>query len=254
MKNSRLFVLLSLLCVSMGTAGAMEAPKKVVKPVNLALNAPKLTTADVIKQNVKTYQAEGVRPSGVPYWWDWYSGANKAIGLKLEPGFLENTGYGIIHELKGSKQPNHVKAYIGPIEVWLYGSDGKWRKVIHSKVYGSNYRADFKNNESKPWKATTIMDDKVIVAEPEPDYNLHFWNYTNRGIARPDDIYVYTRYYAKAGANNALVACAGDDQYNGAKSNSMGQSNHMLLTTNWQSIVYTSAPEAILKKLPKSAF
>jgi hypothetical protein len=251
----RLFMLIAGLVCFTTLPGFARLHKLPFDNTCCVIKGPDLTVADIIQQNVKAGQAKGVRPLGVPHWWDWYDGANRPIGhtFKLAPGFTENVGYGIVHELKGSPQPNHAKVYLGPMDVWLYGADGQWRQVKHGILTGASYRADFKDNASKPWQVIKSPRGQVLITEPEPEWNLHFWNEGERGKARPDDEYVYVRYWAKASDDHMLVACGGDDQYNGSQLSTFGQSNHVLLTTQWQSIVYSNAPQPVLNQLPKDA-
>lgn len=208
---------------------------------------------DTIYQNT-VGNSEGY-PLGVPSDYGFYTGKVGTVGSTPPSDFTAITGWGQIYpEVGQTVNPGTVE--VANFETWVHLTSGAWVKVQDqdtSGLNGANYVADFSGNSSIPWNQTNLSDGSVQVNAPPSGYNDHFWPGTRGTYAAGTVDGVYVEATMKTDdPSEHLVANIGADWWRSASAPFLyqngvfvnnplaGMSNWVELTTNWQTLHFTS--------------
>jgi hypothetical protein len=223
-------------------------------------DAAKVALATAIFQNTPGNSVGA--PAGVPTDYSWYGGKDGPTGLAGPPaGFSAFTGWGIIYPNVG--EPNvSCNVYIDGFEAYEHLTTGTWvlaQNQTTNPVEGAHYIADFGNNASLPWTEVSVAGGGIEVDSPPTGYNDHYYPGT-RGTYTPgtvDGVFVKVKLKTDNASAN-LVAALGADwwlnataPYDNMLTNpGVGQSNFILLTTQYQNLYFTSLTNAELTADP----
>jgi hypothetical protein len=181
-------------------------------------------------------------------------------------GFSSLTGWGVVYQEAGaSVSPNAATdtVQIADFTTYVHLTNGSWVEVQNEAqggIGGAHYVADFANNASIPLKQQTLSDGSVSMDAPPAGYNDHFFP-TSRGTYTPgtvDGVFVEANMKTNDASAN-LVAQLGADWWrsptaayvNGFANNpAVGGDNFTKLTTQWQTLYYTSLSAAQLQADP----
>jgi Malectin domain len=201
-------------------------------------------------------------PAGVPSDYSWYGGKSGTNGLADAPaGFSAFTGWGIIYPNVG--EPNvSCNVYIDGFEAYEHLTTGAWvlaQSQTADSIEGAHYIADFSNNASEPWTEESVAGGGVEVDSPPTGYNNHYYPGA-RGTYTPGTVNgLFVKVKLKTdNASANLVAALGADwwlsataAYDNMETNpGVGQSNFILLTTQYQTLYFTSLTPAQLTADP----
>jgi hypothetical protein len=203
------------------------------------------------------YQNTPGNSEGYPEGLSWDKGFYGTSRLKPAPaGFSAVTGWGVVYREAGAPvSPNAASdtVQIANFKTYVYLTNGTWVKVqdqAQGGVGGAHYVADFSGNANIPWREQTLSDGSVSVDAPPTGCNDHFWP-TVRGTFTPgtvDGVFVEADMKTNDPSAN-LVAQIGADWWlnysaqfvTGFANNPVvGGNNFVKLTTQWQTIYYSS--------------
>jgi hypothetical protein len=219
---------------------------------------------NVINQNTPG-DSQGY-PLGVPTDYSWYSGDTGASDGTPPSNFSSITGWGQIYPEAGEPVDSTASVQIENFQTYVLLTNGSWVLVQNQStdgISGAHYVADFSGNSSIPWSETTSSDGSVSVGAPPSGYNDHFYP-GERGTYAPGTVEgVFVEASMKTSDANAnLVANLGADWWlnstapyvsqNGVMVNNpgVGMSDWVKLTTQYQSLYYTSLSAAQLAADP----
>jgi hypothetical protein len=204
---------------------------------------------------------------GLPEGLTWDKGDYGTTTLTPAPsGFSAVTGWGQVYQEAGaSVSPNAATdtVQIADYTTYVHLTNGSWVEVQNQAqggIGGAHYVADFANNANIPLKEQTLSDGSVSLDAPPAGYNDHFWP-TSRGTYTPgtvDGVFVEANMKTNDPSAN-LVAQLGADWWrsstatfvNGFGNNpAVGGDNLTKLTTQWQTLYYTSLSAAQLQADP----
>jgi hypothetical protein len=207
--------------------------------------------------NEAIYQITPGNSEGYPAGLSWDTGIYGTRTLTPAPsGFSALTGWGVIYPEAGAPvSPNAASdtVQIANFTTYVHLTNGTWVKVQDSAqtgIGGAHYVADFSGNASVPWSEQTLSDGSVSVDAPQTGYNDHFWP-TLRGTFTPgtvDGVFVEADIKTNDPSAN-LVAQIGADWWlnstatfvSGFANNPVvGGGDFVKLTTQWQTLYYTS--------------
>jgi hypothetical protein len=170
-------------------------------------------------------------------------------------GFSAVTGWGQIYQEAGaSVSPNAASdtVQIANFTTYVHLTNGTWVEVqsqAQDGIGGAHYVADFSGGNI-PWREQTLPDGSVSADAPPAGYNDHFWPGV-RGTYAPgtvDGVFVEAEMKTNDPSAN-LVASVGADWWlnstaqfvSGFANNpGVGQNNWVKLTTNWQTLYFSS--------------
>jgi hypothetical protein len=211
------------------------------------------TLTDAIYQNT-VGNSQGY-PVGVPTSWSWYSGTDTVPGNTPPSNFTSVTGWGVVYPEAGAPADSNPSAsvQIEDFQTYVHLTSGAWVLVQNQSanpITGAHYLADFSGNPSVAWNETTLSDGSASVDAPQSGYNDHFWP-DARGTYAPgtvDGVFVEASMKTND-PNENLVASLGADWWlnssapfvSGFSNNpGAGQSDWVKLTTQYQSLYFTS--------------
>jgi hypothetical protein len=206
------------------------------------------------------YQNTGGNSEGYPLGLSWDTGIYGTHTLTPAPaGFSAVTGWGVVYPQAGaplSPSPGDDTVQVANFTTYVHLTDGTWVKVqdqAQSGVGGAHYVADFAGDANIPWQSQNLSDGSVSFNAPPTGYNDHFWQ-GSRGTFTPgtvDGVFVVADMKTNDPSAN-LVAQIGADWWrdasapylyqNGQFVNNpvVGGNNFIKLTTEWQTLYYTS--------------
>jgi hypothetical protein len=181
-------------------------------------------------------------------------------------GFSALTGWGIVYPEAGAPvSPNAATdtVQIADFTTYVHLTNGTWVEVqnqAQNGIGGAHYVANFANGANIPWNEQKLSDGSVSVDAPPSGYNDHFWPGV-RGTFTPGTVDgVFVEANMKTNDPNAnLVAEIGADWWrnstapyvNGFANNpDVGGNDFTKLTTQWQTLYYTSLSAAQLTADP----
>jgi hypothetical protein len=203
------------------------------------------------------YQNTPGNSQGYPLGLSWDKGKHGTSTLTLAPsGFSAVTGWGQVYQEAGAAvSPNAASdtVQIANFTTYVHLTNGTWVKVqdqAQGGVGGAHFAADFAGNANIPWREQTLSDGSLSVDAPPAGYNDHFWP-TLRGTFTPGTVDgVFVEADMKTNDPNAnLVANLGADWWldstaqfvtGFANNPAIGGNNYTKLTTQWQTLYYTS--------------
>jgi len=206
--------------------------------------------SEAINQNTRGHS------QGYPKGLSWDTGVYGTTTLTPAPsGFSAVTGWGVVYPEAGAPvSPNAASAVqIANFKTSVHLTNGTWVEVQNQGQVGItafHYVADFSNDQHIPLGEQTLSDGSVSLDAPPAGYNDHFWP-TVRGTFTPgtvDGVFVEADMKT-SDANANLVAQIGADWWrnstasyaNGFANNPVvGGNNFIKLTTQWQTLYYTS--------------
>jgi hypothetical protein len=194
-------------------------------------------------------------PLGVPTSWSWYSGTDTVTGNTPPSNFSAVTGWGQVYPQAGAPTDSNPSAsvQIANFQTYVHLTSGAWVLVQNQStdpISGAHFLANFSGNSTVAWNETTLSDGSVSVDAPQSGYNDHFWPGA-RGTYAPgtvDGVFVEASMKTND-PNENLVANLGADWWlnssasyvNGFSNNpGAGMSDWVKLTTQWQSLYFTS--------------
>jgi hypothetical protein len=194
-------------------------------------------------------------PLGVPTSWSWYSGTDTVTGNTPPSNFSAVTGWGQVYPQAGAPTDSNPSAsvQIANFQTYVHLTTGAWVLVQNQStdpISGAHFLANFSGNSTVAWNETTLSDGSVSVDAPQSGYNDHFWPGA-RGTYAPgtvDGVFVEASMKTND-PNENLVANLGADWWlnssasyvNGFSNNpGAGMSDWVKLTTQWQSLYFTS--------------
>ncbi len=194
-------------------------------------------------------------PLGVPTSWSWYSGTDTVTGNTPPSNFSAVTGWGQVYPQAGAPADSNPSAsvQIANFQTYVHLTSGAWVLVQDQStdpISGAHFLADFSGNSTVAWNETTLSDGSVSVDAPQNGYNDHLWPGA-RGTYAPgtvDGVFVEASMKTDD-PNKNLVANLGADWWlnssasyvNGFSNNpGAGMSDWVKLTTQWQSLYFTS--------------
>jgi hypothetical protein len=142
---------------------------------------------------------------------------------------------------------------IAEFTTYVHLTDGSWVEVQNQAqdgISGAHYVADFSGDAHVPWTEQKLPDGSLSVDAPQVGYNDHFWPKA-RGTYTPgtvDGVFVEAAMKTNDPSAN-LVAQIGADWWlnstapyvSGFANNPVvGGNNFTKLTTQWQTLYYTS--------------
>jgi len=197
------------------------------------------------------------KSQGYPAGLSWDKGVYGTTALKPAPsGFSALTGWGVVYpEARAPVSPNAAgnTVEIAGFTTYVHLTDGTWVEVQNQRrggISGGHYVVDFSNDTHIPMSQQALSDGSVSVAAPPAGYNDHFWP-TVRGTFKPgtvDGVFVEARMKTND-PNPHLVVQIGADwwlnstaEYVSGFSNNpvVGGNNFVKLTSQWQTLYYTS--------------
>lgn len=218
---------------------------------------------DAIYQNT-VGNSEGF-PLGVPQGYDWYSGTNTIVGDKPPSGFTSVTGWGQVYPQAGAAATTNASAsvQVANFKTYVHLTNGGWVLVqdqTTNPIDGAHYTADFSGAANVPWIEKTLADGSMTMDAPKSGYNDHFWPGARGtyGAGTIDGVFVEAQM--KTNDPNAnLVANLGADWWRSpsapyvdgfANNPSPGMSDWVKLTTDYQTLYFTSMSAAQLQADP----
>jgi hypothetical protein len=194
-------------------------------------------------------------PLGVPTSWSWYKGTDTVTGNTPPSNFSAVTGWGQVYPQAGAPTDSNPSAsvQIANFQTYVHLTTGAWVLVQNQStdpISGAHFLANFSGNSTVAWNETTLSDGSVSVDAPQSGYNDHFWPGA-RGTYAPgtvDGVFVEASMKTND-PNENLVANLGADWWlnssasyvNGFSNNpGAGMSDWVKLTTQWQSLYFTS--------------
>jgi hypothetical protein len=216
---------------------------------------------NVINQNTPG-DSQGY-PLGVPTSYSWYGGDSGGTDSTPPSNFSSVTGWGQIYPEAGEPVDSTATVQIENFQTYVLLSNGSWELVQNQAtdgIDGAHYVADFSGNSSIPWSETTSSDGSVSVDAPPSGYNDHYYPGV-RGTYTPGTVVgVFVEASVKTNDASAnLVANLGADWWasstasfvSGFSNNpGVGQSDWVKLTTQYQSLYFTSLTAAQLAADP----
>lgn len=226
------------------------------------MSAPRLvhssTQPSVLSEVI--YQNTLGNSEGYPLGLSWNKGSYGTRTLTSAPaGFSAVTGWGVVYPRVGapvSANPARNSIKIDRFKTYVHLKTGGWIKVqdqAQAGIGGAHYVADFSRDASIPWNAQKLSDGSVSVDAPPAGYNDHFWPGA-RGTFTAGTVdgafVVADMKTTDPGAN--LVAQIGADWWRDASAKYLyqngvfvnnpvvGGNNFIKLTTEWQTLYYTS--------------
>jgi hypothetical protein len=203
------------------------------------------------------YQNTRGNSQGYPAGLSWDTGVYGTSTLTPAPsGFSSLTGWGVIYPEAGA--PVSANAASDTVQIanyttYVHLTNGSWAEVQNQAqdgIGGAHYVADFSGNANVPWTEQKLSDGSVSVDAPQVGYNDHFWPGV-RGTYTPgtvDGVFIEANMKTNDASAN-LVAQLGADwwlnstaQYVSGFANNpvVGGSDFTKLTTQWQTLYYTS--------------
>lgn len=218
---------------------------------------------DAIYQNT-VGNSEGF-PLGVPQGYDWYSGTNTIVGDKPPSGFTSVTGWGQVYPEAGAAASTNANATVQMtgFKTYVHLTNGGWVLVqdqATNPIDGAHFTADFSGAANVAWNEKTLADGSMTMDAPKSGYNDHFWPGARGtyGAGTIDGVFVEAQM--KTNDPNAnLVANLGADWWRSAtapyvdgfaNNPSPGMSDWVKLTTEYQSLYFTSMSAAQLQADP----
>ena len=203
------------------------------------------------------YQNTPGNSQGFPEGLSWDKGFHGTAKLTPAPaGFSAVTGWGVVYPEAGAPvSPNAASdaVQIANFTTYVHLTDGTWVKVQDQALVGmrgAHYVADFSGDANIPWNEQTLSDGSVSVDAPPSGYNDHFWPNV-RGTFTPGTVDgVFVEADMKTSDPDAnLVAQIGADWWlnsnasfvDGFANNpGVGGNDWIKLTTQWQTLYYSS--------------
>jgi hypothetical protein len=169
-------------------------------------------------------------------------------------GYSSVTGWGQVYQEAGaSVSPNAASdtVQIADFATYVHLTNGTWVEVqsqAQNGIGGAHYVADFSGGNI-PWNEQNLPDGSVSADAPPAGYNDHFWPGV-RGTYAPgtvDGVVVEAEMKTNDPSAN-LVASVGADWWQTATSGlpasgfnpGVGQNDWVKLTTNWQTLYFSS--------------
>ncbi|MBO4227690.1 hypothetical protein [Bradyrhizobium neotropicale] len=206
--------------------------------------------------NEAIYQNTPGNSDGLPVGLSWDKDASSTKTTPAPSGWSGLTAWGQVYQQAGASvsQTNASDTVqIADFTTYVHLTNGTWVKVQDQSqvgIGGAHYVADFSGDANIPWSQQTLPDGSVSVDAPPSGYNDHFWP-SVRGTFTPGTVDgVFVEAQMKTSDPNAnLVAQIGADwwrsgtaQYGGLNVNNtaVGLNDWTKLTTQWQTLYYTS--------------
>ncbi|MEH2512185.1 hypothetical protein V1291_003539 [Nitrobacteraceae bacterium AZCC 1564] len=216
------------------------------------------------------YQNTPGNSQGIPLGLSWDKDTSSTKTVMPAPcGWSALTGWAQVYQEAGAPvSPNKSSGtvQVQEFKTYVHLTNGTWVKVqdqAQAGIGGAHYVADFSGDANIPWHAQTLPDGSVSVDAPPVGYNDHFWP-TVRGIYTPGTVDgVFVEAQMKTNDPNAnLVAQLGADWWRNASARyvglnvnntAVGLNNWIKLTTQWQTLYYSSlSPEQLEADPPAS--
>ena len=227
-----------------------------------------ISISELNRQNTQG-QSDGF-PLGVPHSWNWYQGWN-AGGLLTPPaGFTAVEGWGQVYPEEGVSTAANANADVQIANSKTYvhiKQTGQWVLVQDQTrlgMTGGHFSADFAGNAAYAMPGTALAGGGVGFDAPPDGYNDHFW-YGSRGTyaaGTVDGVYVQMDMRV-TDPNAKMVGMVGADWWRDASAPfladhstnpGIGGTNWVELSTQWQTVAYTSmSPAAIQANPPPGA-
>jgi hypothetical protein len=213
--------------------------------------AEPIALADAIYQNTRGNNR--VYPAGL----SWNKGKYGTSALRSAPsGFSAVTGWGIVYPEAGAPVSTNAASdtvQIANFKTYVHLTNGTWVKVqdqAQGGIGGAHYVADFAGDAHIPWREQTLPDGSVSVDAPPTGYNDHFWP-GPRGTYTPetvDGVFVEATMKTNDPSANLVTQIGADWWLNAtapfvsgfANNPFVGGNNFTKLTTQWQTLYYTS--------------
>jgi hypothetical protein len=229
----------------------------------LVHSSPRSTAlSEAIYQNTPG-NSQGL-PVGLP--WDTDTSSTKTV-MPAPSGWSALTAWGQVYQEAGaSVSPNAASdtVQIANFKTYVHLTNGTWVEVQNQAqdgISGGHYIADFSAGDAHlPLSEQTLSDGSVSFDAPPSGYNDHFWP-SLRGTFTPgtvDGVFVEADMKTNDPSAN-LVAQLGADwwrnataQYAGLNANNtaVGLNDWTKLTTQWQTLYYTSLSPQQLRADP----
>ena len=213
------------------------------------------------------YQNTAGNSQGNPEGLSWDTGVYGTHTETQSPsGFSGVTGWGVVYQQAGaSVSPNAASdsVQMEDFTTYLHLTNGTWVEVqnqAQSGISGGHYLADFSSDSHNPLTIQTSSDGSVSMDAPTTGYNDHFFP-TQRGsftAGTVDGVFVEATMKTNDPSAN-LVAQIGADwwkdssaQWAGDNVNNtaVGAGNFVKLSTQWQTVYYSSLSAAQLQADP----
>jgi hypothetical protein len=224
--------------------------------------ASRLSHSSTTELSEVIYQNTPGNSEGYPLGLSWNKGSYGTRTLTPAPaGFSAVTGWGVVYPsvgapVRANAAGDNTKILIDRFKTYVHLKSGGWIKVqdqAQSGIAGAHYVADFSGDANIPWNTQKLSDGSVSADAPPTGYNDHFWQ-GSRGTFTPgtvDGVFVVADMKTNDPSAN-LVAQIGADWWrdasapylyqNGQFVNNpvVGGNNFIKLTTEWQTLYYTS--------------
>jgi hypothetical protein len=203
------------------------------------------------------YQNTPGNSQGYPAGLSWDTGFHGTSTLTPAPsGFSALTGWAVVYPEAGAPvSPNAASdtVEVANFTTYVHLTTGGWVKVQDQAqvgIAGAHYVADFSNDAHIPFSKQTLPDGSVSMDAPPAGYNDHFWP-TARGTYTPgtvDGVFVEANMKTNDPSANLVAQLGADwwlnataDYVSGFANNpGIGGNNFTKLTTQWQTLYYTS--------------
>jgi hypothetical protein len=210
-----------------------------------------------------TYQNTAGNSQGQPLGLSWDTGYHM-VQATPPSGYSSVTGWGQIYQEAGaSVGPNAATdtVQIEDFTTYVHLTNGTWVEVqnqAQNGIGGAHYVADFSGG-TIPWSEQTLSDGSVSADAPPAGYNDHFWPGVRGTFTAGTVDGVFVEATMKTNDPNAnLVASVGADWWQTATSGlpssgynpGVGQDDWVKLTTNWQTLYFSSLSAAQLAADP----
>jgi hypothetical protein len=205
-------------------------------------------------------------PLGVPHSWSWYQGWN--VGGQLTPpaGFTAVEGWGQVYPEEGASTAANANADVQIANSKTYvhiKQTGQWVLVQDQGqlgMTGGHFNANFAGNAAYAMPGTALTGGGVSFDAPVDGYNDHFW-YKSRGTYAAGTVdAVYVQMDMRVTDPNAkLIGMVGADWWRDpsapflpdhSTNPGIGGTNWVELSTQWQTIGYTSMSPAAFQANP----
>jgi len=203
------------------------------------------------------YQNTPGNSQGYPEGLSWDTGFHGTSTLTPAPaGFSALTGWAVVYPEAGAPvSPNAASdtVQVANFTTYVHLTDGTWVKVqdqAQTGIQGAHYVADFSGDANIPFSEQTLPDGSVSMDAPPAGYNDHFWP-TARGTYTPgtvDGVFIEADMKTNDPSANLVAQLGGDwwlnanaDYVSGFANNpGIGGNDFTKLTTQWQTLYYTS--------------
>lgn len=223
-----------------------------------------ISISELTQQNTLGYS--DAFPLGVPHSWSWYQGWNTGGQLTPPTGFTAVEGWGQVYPEEGASTAANANADVQIANSKTYvhiKQTGQWVLVQDQNqlgMTGGHFNANFADNSAYAMPGTALTGGGVSFDAPLDGYNDHFW-YGSRGTYAAGTVdAVYVQMDMRVTDPNAkLIGMVGADWWLDASAPflpdhstnpGIGGTNWVELSTQWQTIGYTSIGLAAFQANP----